>query len=91
MIEKPSTANYGRKQVAEYKYVRTDSSVTTLHSYLNKQNTSSIPVAATREVSEDVEMVEESQVSEKRARVPVNLISILNLCKMVKSEEDKSE
>ncbi|CAO3612028.1 unnamed protein product [Mucor hiemalis] len=88
IIEKPPTATPGRKQVAEYKYVRTDSAVTTLHSYLNKQNTSSTPAAA--EASEDVEMIEESQVSEKRARVPVSLISILNLCKMVKSEEDKN-
>lgn len=77
MVEKPASS----KPVAEYKYVRTDSSATTLDSFLTRPNK-----------EDDVDAMdidEDSPVITKDARVHVNLASIHTLRKGVAKSEDK--
>ncbi|GAA5809620.1 hypothetical protein MFLAVUS_003031 [Mucor flavus] len=77
VVEKPASS----KPVAEYKYVRTDSSATTLDSFLTRPNK-----------EDDVDAMdidEDSPVITKDARVHVNLASIHTLRKGVAKSEDK--
>lgn len=77
MVEKPVS----NKPVAEYKYVRTDSSATTLDSFLTRPNK--------EDDGDAMDIDEDSAVITKDARVHVNLASIHTLRKRVAKSEDK--
>lgn len=89
-----STTNGNGKSVAEYHYVRTDSTRTTMHRFLNNkpsiiQNNESMDVDADNVTATESTAPPQQQQIEvtKRPRVEVRLGSVLQLRKEIKKEE----